>query len=316
MRRLFKKLTLVLAIFGLAAPVFAAPVLRQNIIVDAAIVTIGDMFDNAGILAEKPLFRAPAPGTSGMVNIAAIRMASAKVGLSLFENPGLSNVSVARFGLAVKLADLNALITKNLREQGILRAGMSVNVQLNQRLGTIYAARSDQPVKLAELNYTPGNTGFSASFMLAGRARALNVSGRLNFLVQAPHLTRTLPAGSILKPSDVEMRAVTLQFANSAQLPVLNQVIGFQLRRQMRQGVAIRLNDVATPILISRNDLVTIYLKNGALTLTVKGQALTDASRGQQVSVLNLLSKTVIQGIAVNPGTVEIRPAANRVAAL
>ena len=201
-------------------------------------------------------------------------------------------------------------------EQGILRDGVSVTARLNQRLGNLYAASSDQPIKLDRLNYTPGNTGFSARFILAGRSRPLDISGRLDFFVQTPHLTRTLPAGSILTPADVEMRAVTLQFANSAQLPMLDQVIGQQLRRQMRQGVAVRLNDIAAPTLISRNEIVTIYLKSGAMTLTVKGQALADASRGQAVSVLNLLSKTVIQGIAVNPGTVEIRSRTNQVAAL
>ncbi|VAW23647.1 hypothetical protein MNBD_ALPHA12-1466 [hydrothermal vent metagenome] len=316
MRRFFKKLTLALTLIGLASPAFAVPVLRQNIVVNAAIVTIGDMFDNAGNLAEQALFLAPAPGTTGQVNIAAIRTATGKAGLSKFENPGFSNVSVARSGIAIKSSDINELIAQDLREQGILRNGMSVTTQLNQRLGTLYAARSGPPLKLEQLIYTPGNTGFSARFTLAGRNQALEISGRLSFMVQTPHLTRTLPAGAIIKPTDVEMRAVTLQFANSAQLPMLNQVVGQQLRRQMRRGVAVRLNDITMPTLISRNEIVTIYLKSGAMTLTVKGQALADASRGQAVSVLNLLSKTVIQGIAVNPGTVEIRSGSNQLAAL
>ncbi len=316
MYKLFKRITLALAFIGLASPVFAMPVLRQSVVVNAAIVTVGDMFDNAGVLAEQPLFRAPAPGTTGQVNIAAIRTATVKAGLSQFENPGFSNVSVTRSGIAIKMADINALISSDLKQQGILRDAMSVTTRLNQRLGTLYAARTEQPLKLEELVYTPGNTGFSARFILAGREQPFEVSGSLSFFVQTPHLTRTLPAGAVLGPADVEMRAVTLQFANNAQLPMLNQVIGQQLRRQMRQGVAVRLNDVAPPTLISRNEIVTIYLKSGALTLTVKGQALANASRGQSVSVLNLLSKTIIQGIAVNPGTVEIRSASNRVAAL
>ncbi len=316
MRKSFKRLALSLSIIGLASPVFATPVLRSNITVDAAIVTIGDMFDNAGTLAEQPLFRAPAPGTTGQVNIAAIRTATARVVLAKFDNPGFPNVSVTRYGLAITNKDINALIAKNLKDQGILRDGMSINTQLNQSLANLYAARSDQPVKLENLIYTPSNNGFSARFLLAGSNRPFNISGRLGILVQAPHLTRTLAKGSILKPSDVEMRPVSLQFANNAQLPMLDQVVGQQLRRQMRQGVIIRLNDVATPTLISRNDMVTIYLKSGPMTLTVKGKAMADASRGQAVSVLNLLSNTIIQGIAVNPGAVEIRPASTRVAAL
>ncbi len=316
MAKPFKKLALALTALFLAAPVNAAPVLRENIVVDAAIVTIGDMFYNAGNLAEQPLFRAPAPGTTGQVDIAAIRTASAKVGLSGFENPGLFTVSVARSGVAITMSDINALIARDLDQQGFLRPGMSLTARVNQQLGLVYAANVEEPFRLEDLRFVPASNGFSATIMLAGRARALEISGRVEFFVQAPHLTRTLPAGTIVQASDVEMRAVALQFADSAQLAAPGQIIGQQLRRQMRRGVAVSLNDVAPPTLIGRNELVTLYLRNGALTLTVKGQALADASLGQSVSVLNLLSNTVVRGIAVKAGTVEIASASSRVAAL
>ena len=45
----------------------AAPVLRAEVSVTAPIVTVGDMFADAGAMADTPLFRAPKPGTTGMV---------------------------------------------------------------------------------------------------------------------------------------------------------------------------------------------------------------------------------------------------------
>ena len=45
------------------------------------VVTVGDMFDDAGLLAERALFRAPAPGTTGIVSLDAIRSAALRAGL-------------------------------------------------------------------------------------------------------------------------------------------------------------------------------------------------------------------------------------------
>src|SRR5690554_1872544 len=75
---------------------WAAPVLRADIIVSAPVVTVGDMFEDAGVLAELPLFRAPLPGTTGNVDLNAVRSATARVGLTSFEANGLVQVRVSR----------------------------------------------------------------------------------------------------------------------------------------------------------------------------------------------------------------------------
>ncbi|MHB1110696.1 MAG: flagellar basal body P-ring formation chaperone FlgA, partial [Devosia sp.] len=75
------KFVLALAFTSLAASTAsAAPVLRADITVISEIVTVGDMFEDAGALAEKALFRAPLPGTTGMVSLDAVRQAAALVG--------------------------------------------------------------------------------------------------------------------------------------------------------------------------------------------------------------------------------------------
>ena len=60
----------------LSGAAWAAPVLKADIMVTGAIVTVGDMFDDAGAAAEEALFRAPLPGTSGLVGLADIDAAS------------------------------------------------------------------------------------------------------------------------------------------------------------------------------------------------------------------------------------------------
>lgn len=307
---------LTVSVLGLVFAANAAPVLRDNITVISPIVTVGDMFEDAGIFSEHALFRAPAPGTIGQVSVQSIRIASAKVGMDTFENPGFFNVSVARKGVNVDLTFLEHLISNDLTSQGILRQGMSVSAFLTRELAPLFAEDNGDPVSLINLRYAPNSGRFSARFSLAGTAQPLNISGRLDFSILAPHLVRALPNGTILTINDIELRKTSLQFARNVGVPTLDQLVGLQLRRNQLEGASLRLNDVIAPVLIARNDIVTLYLKAGAMTLTVKGQALENAAQGANISVLNLMSNTVVHGIAAGPNSVQISAISSNAASL
>ena len=295
-----------LALVAGVLPADAAPILRDQVTVHSAIVTVGDMFDDAGINAERALFRSPAPGTTGQVSIENIRTAAAKVGITSFDNPGIFSVSVARTGISVDLPLLQGLISTDLVRRGTIRQGTRVQIMPDSPLATIFAESTASPVTLTSLQYLPGSRRFSARFTIAGKSRPLDISGRMDFSVLAPHLTRNLPAGSILKPRDIEMRELPLQFAAASGVPALDQLVGQQLQRNQLFGAVLSLRDVDKPILITRNQIVTLFYRAGAMTLTVKGQALDDAADGETISVLNLMSNTVVQGITDGPGTVRI----------
>jgi len=302
--------------FLVAPTAQAVPILKSDVRVVAAIVTVGDMFENAGTLAETALFRSPAPGTTGQVSIQSIANAATRIGLSDFDNSGLFTVNVTRAGTIVDESSFEALISQDLLETGVLRQGMNVSVFLNSAFTPVFAEGSATPVTLENLRYISGNNRFSARFRLAGQARAIDIAGRLDFTIQAPHLLRSMPSGTLLSEDDIEMRAVPVQLANGAGIPMIEQLVGKQLQRNLLGGAAIRIADVVEPNLISRNQIVTLFLKSGTMTLTVKGRALADASKGETVSVLNLLSNSVVQGIAISPGTVEISTNSTLVASL
>ena len=81
-----KSFTFALAIALLSATAaFAQPSLKGDITVNTDIVTVGDMFDNPGELSETAIFRAPAPGTTGIVPLADIENAARLIGLTDFE---------------------------------------------------------------------------------------------------------------------------------------------------------------------------------------------------------------------------------------
>ena len=304
---------LALATLGvsLSTSAFALPSLKAEVTVTAEIVTVGDMFDDAGSLAELAIFRAPKPGTTGMVELNAVRNAAKLVGLTEFENVGIARVRVSRAATLVDAAMLQTMVTDDLRNRGIVEAGVTPTLSFDTPNLSFNAEAVEQPVKLLNVRYTPGNSAFAARFQIAGTDLPVDVTGHIELMVEVPHLADTRPAGTVLTPADIQMKLVPLKYAESTGLVNLDQLVGKQLDRAGRAGLMLRARDVSDPQVVARNQIVTIYLKSGPMTLTVKGQALNNAAAGQPVQVMNTASKKIVIGTALPNGGVEMNTARN-----
>jgi flagella basal body P-ring formation protein FlgA len=298
-------------LIALAAIVFAtaasaAPALRGEVTVTNAIVTVGDMFTDAGDLAGTPMFRSPAPGTTGTVTLDAVRQAAGLAGLTDYTADGILRVRVVRAATVIDEPVLTALITGDLVARGIVREGIVVDATFDQSELPLNAEAVPDPVQLVSLRYTPANGAFAVRRMIAGTDAPVDRSGRIELMVEAPHLVANRPAGAILVPEDIERRLVPLRNAESSGAAALDQLIGKQLTRQSRGGLMLRPTDVTEPRVVERNAMVTVILRQGPMMLTVKGQALNGASVGQPVQVLNATSRKILHGVALPSGVVEI----------
>lgn len=290
----------------LVGPTFAAPALRSEVTVHGPIVTVGDMFDEAGALAETALFRSPAPGTTGTVTLDAVQQAARIVGLADYDTQNVLRVRVARPATIVDAKLLTSLIVDDLSARGIVGSDVTVEARFDTPEPSFNAEAVDRPAEIVALRYTPGNGAFSARFLLAGIDAPLDLNGRLELMVEAPHLVSTRAAGTILTPDDIEMRLVPLRQAESSGVATFDQLVGKELTRQSRGGLLLRSSDVTEPKVVDRNAMVTVVLSTGPMTLTVKGQALNSAAAGGPVQVLNSVSRKILNGIALPNGAVAI----------
>ena len=306
------KLLLALAALLLAGTTASAtPTLKGEITVNKAIVTIGDMFDDAGALAETGIFLAPRPGTTGIVPLADVQRAAAKVGLVDFENVGFTRVRVVRASTLVDAATFNALIDADLRQRGIIADGINAQLRFDLANVAFDAEAVANPVDLLTLRYLPGNGAFSARFAIAGIDQPVDLNGSIELMTTAPRLIDTTPAGTILTRADFEMAPVSLASASAGSFAAIDDLVGKQLTRQARGGLMLKATDVTEPKVVTRNSIVTVILKSGPMTLTVRGTALTTAAAGEQVDVLNLATKKILHGVARQDGSVEIVTAMN-----
>ncbi len=284
----------------------ATPTLKGDITVTSDIVTIGEMFDGAGALADTAIFRAPAPGTTGVVPLAVITNAAHLAGLADFDAGGHASIQVIRASTVIDAPALAALISSNLAASGTLATGIAADVRFDVADVSFNAAATDTPASLVTLRYLPTGTAFAARFSVAGIDQPVDLTGTITLMTTAPRLVANTPAGTILGAADFETVSVPLATAEAGGFADLDQLVGKQLLRQSHAGVMLKPTDVGEPQVVARNTLVTVLLKAGAMTLTVKGQALTSAAAGQPVDVLNTVSKKILHGVAEPDGTVEI----------
>lgn len=305
----FRSLTAAIGFSLLTGTAFGAPILRGDITVVSPIVTVGDMFEDAGALAETAIFGAPAPGTTGTVDLNAIRAAAARIGITSFAANGLNAVRVSRAAAVVDETLIKDMIVADLTARGILTAGMHANIMMSQLIDPIQVSTQGEAARLDTLRYHPSRSDFTARFLLAGASKPLDISGSIAITIDAPHLAANLVAGTVLMPDHIVMRPIPLRDADSLGIVPLDQLVGKALRRQSRDGMVLRAADLTEPLAVSKNDLVTIVYRQGPMTLTVKGQAVTSAAKGAPLQVINLMSKRIISATAIAPGTVQVTAA-------
>src|SRR4051812_42258163 len=93
------------------------PALKSHAIITGEIVRIGDLVDNAGVVADVPIFRAPDLGQTG--NVSAARVIEAVRPHKIFglDTRGLAEVAVTRQSRAITPPDIEARIVRALAGQ-------------------------------------------------------------------------------------------------------------------------------------------------------------------------------------------------------
>ncbi len=113
---------------------------------------------------------------------------------------------------------------------------------------------------------------------------------------------RTIRAKEIIAAED-------LVYKNMEAPGALDQpadIIGQEARIALYAGRPIHLGDIGAPAIVDRNDLVKIVFRQGGLEIATEGRSLGRGAEGDYVRVLNLASRTTINGRIRADGTIEV----------
>jgi flagella basal body P-ring formation protein FlgA len=295
------------------------PTLKAEATVSSAIVRIGDLVDNAGAVADVPIFRAPDLGQRGAVPADSVIDAVRPHHIVGLDTRGLAEVLVTRASRAITAKDFEMRIVRALAGQYGLADAKSLTVIFDNEPRMMQAEPASGELRITRLAFEQRSGRFDASLEMPGSATArqapLRFTGSLTETFEAAVPVRALAQGEVLKISDLTLaRRPKAEFAVGT-ITNAEQAVGLAVRRPLLAGRAMRQSDLQKPELVARNENVTITYEVPGIVLTMRGQALEAGSLGDLINVLNVQSKKPIHATIVGPGRVSVAATTPRLAA-
>ena len=182
---------------------------------------------------------------------------------------------------------------------------------LNAKTGEIVNRRIEcdvTPRDLAQLNgatSTPvcqggsepwtGRQRFTLTFSTSEGNVQLPVSAEVTPpAMPAVFAVRPIARGGVITAADIELRTTDSTPKNSGQKTVarsVDELIGKEARQAIQAGDLVFSDQVQSPVLIKRGELVTVTSQSGGIRVRTTARALHDGAHGELVQVESLGSK-------------------------
>ncbi|MFV2093561.1 MAG: hypothetical protein ACC634_10795, partial [Hyphomicrobiales bacterium] len=197
-----------------SAPAFAGGLeLRNDVLASGRVVTVGDFFTHAGAASERPLFRAPRRGPSGVVQ--AYRLVDALAALNIDWRPptDMREIRIYRVSETVNSAAIASAIAKKIGiDRPEIAGSGEIDVRLDRSAQSIVIDGARQAVVTVEnLNISDRRRGFRADLKITsatGRGTTVRrtVRGRFQITMSIPVLNRSVRRGDIITADDLTLR--------------------------------------------------------------------------------------------------------------
>lgn len=280
--------------------------LRPVVVAEDPVLRLGDLFDGAGARAAQPLGAAPAPGRRLVLEMPQLAALARAHGLAWRPLSPHERAVVERPGRAVAREEIEAALRADL-----LRLGMDPEAELD--LGVLLPPMVP-PAAMVQLatesqSFDPVTGRFAATLVVMAEGMPtgrLRLAGRAMATQPVVVATRRLALGEVVGPRDARLVRLRAERVRPGMAQSLDQVVGQQLRRPMGGDLPFVAADLGAPALVEKNALVTLVLEAPGLSLTAQGRALEAAPRGGVVPVMNMTSRSIVEGQVVAPGRVRV----------
>lgn len=312
------RLLLILVTLIAAAPASATEViLRPRVEARGSVVLLGDvadvLADDEAVrsqLAATPLIPTPAPGTLQYLRLAEIRdlVASRGIDVGDIRFGGTVIVSVVPEAAAAKDEPRRAPSRPAIRtEQDIQLASDRFSAAVKQYVQSqtghdLWNVKVEADAKLADFADKAGDsirisggeapwTGRQRLTLLGPADEPLTlIYAKIDRLDLAVVAVQPISRGDLVRRSDVELRpqlgAIPSQSATS-----LEAVVGREAIQGIRPDSIIQLNQIRTPVIVRRNERVSVRARAAGVSVRTYAMAQQDGGMGDLVMVQSLASK-------------------------
>jgi flagella basal body P-ring formation protein FlgA len=303
---MLRRAILLLPFAPVAARAQPHAILRPQVLLEGETLRVGDLFDNAGPRGEAVLAAAPLPGRRMVLETQNLLNIARQYGVPWRPMTGSERAVVERPGRPIPRAEIEALLREELARHGV---EPEMEIELPGLIPPMVPASAFFQLALEGVAVEQPGLRFAATLVVLADgmgAQRMRLAGRAAPTVPLVIATRRLALGEIIGPGDARLARVRAERVRPGQAQRLDQVVGQELRRPMAIEQGFALVDLGPPSIVQKNALVTLLLDAPGMQLSVQGRALESAARGMNVPVMNLVSRSVVEGVAIAPGRVRV----------
>jgi flagella basal body P-ring formation protein FlgA len=164
---------------------------------------------------------------------------------------------------------------------------------------------------IEQIDYDRTGGRFTATLAIAVESepiQRMRLSGNVREMADTVVTTHRLMAGSVIGPGDLTLHRQRAEPTREAIVRDPLEAIGLAVRHMAAAGQTLSLADLAVPFTIQKGARVTMELSAPGLSLTGVGQAQESGVLGATISVLNPLSRAVVEAEILGPDRVRVTP--------
>ncbi len=285
--------------------------LRQNVICSGSVVTLGEVAEIRGsdalanaALSAIPLFPAPPIGEERFASLQDIQDILRLRGIDLRPHRWAGSASVRMVSAPHRDDKAAVAINEDARRRAtdiVVRAlrdylhrnqneetEWEIQVSLDDRqaawLGTpdaLVAVESDLALGVDQRR-------FWISVLAAGKSIELPIDAKIRVRQAVVVAMRPLARDTILTPADVKLSFDVADDGDGSSLHSLEDAIGRQLTLSLSAGRVLDKSMLREPILVRRNDVVTVYTRSPGVVVRTNARAKEDGTRGEWIPVEHL----------------------------
>lgn len=290
----------------LAAEASEVAMLKPQVLLEGDVLRLSDLFEGAGPRAETVLAAAPLPGRRLVLETANLVNLARQYGVHWRPMTGSERAVVERPGRPVPRGEIEAILRDELARQGL---DPELELEMPGLMPPMVPASAMFQLGLEGVVLEQPALRFAATLVVLADGMAtqrLRLAGRAVPTAPVVLATRRMALGEVVGASDVRLARLRAERVRPGQAQRLDQVVGQELRRPMAVEQGFSLVDLGPPSIVAKNALVTIQLEAPGIQLSVQGRAMEAAARGATVPVMNLSSRSVVEGVAIAPGRVRV----------
>ena len=285
-----------------------ASTLKTSTTLHGPVVYLRDLFEDAGMNADRVLGPGPAPG--GRIVVEAPQLdAIARQFKVAWRSASKSERALLEWpGRPLPHRDAIAAVRAALVAAG---ASSDCDVELPGFTPPLVPYDTAALPDVTQLDYDPNSGRFSATLtVLADGMDPINtrVTGRADDIVELPVPTMRLPAGTVLRSEDVRVARVHASAVHGEVIRGVDQAIGMQLKRQVAAGQPIETSELSPPLMVQRGATVQLQLQAPGLSLQGKAVAMEAGAVGERIRVMNPSSRAIVEAEVIGPASVRISP--------